>query len=360
MTHPIRIALLGNSFAEAIQLPALKFAGNNQVIGIAGRDRAKAQQTADKWGISVATDQWRELLKLAPDLVIVSTPVDLHFEMASAALESGAALLCEKPFTRTLAEAKELCSLAEGKLAVIDHQLRWSPMRRRLRSELQKGYVGEAFNVRSDLVLDSPKFLARPYGWWFDEQRGGGVLGALGSHLIDNLIWIFGPVEAVNAQLSTFIRERKNDKGQSCTVTADDSAELWLKMECGATVSMTTSVVQPGGSRWLVEVTGSEGTLRLDLEDDLIGGKHGENMAPIDESLSMPLPSNFGMTATGAFAACEPLFMKDLVQAVANGQSHLPEAATFEDGVACMRVLEAARRSSSTRAGWVSCKSLDA
>ncbi len=353
---PVRIVLLGNSFAEAIQLPALKYAGNNEVIGIAGRNLAKAQETAQRWGIAKATDNWRELLALAPDLVIVSTPVDLHFEMAVAALECGAAVLCEKPFTRTVAEAKDLAKRAEGRLALIDHQLRWSPLRRRLRDKHRENFVGEVFHIRSDLVIDSPGYMTRPHGWWFDEARGGGTLGALSSHLIDNLIWIFGPVRAVNAQLSTFIKEREGPDGSPLPVTSDDCAELWLRMECGALVSMTTSVVLPGGSRWLVEVAGSEGTLRLDLEDDLIGGKHGEDMQPLAEDLCMPNPEDFGMTGRGAFAACEPLFLKDVIGAVSAGQNHLPEAATFEDGLACMRVLEAARYSSRTGCGWVDCK----
>jgi predicted dehydrogenase len=352
----VRIALLGNSFAEATQLPALKHAGGNEVIGIAGRNLEKAQATAARWGIPKATDDWRELLTLAPDLVIISTPVDLHFAMAKAALESGAAVLCEKPFTLTVAEAKQLARLADGKLALIDHQLRWSPLRRRLRERVRENYVGKVFHVRSDLVIDSPRYLTRPHSWWFEEARGGGTLGALSSHLIDNLIWILGPVASVNAQLSTFIGERENAQGDMQRVTSDDHAELWMRMECGALVSMTTSVVTPGGSRWLVEIAGSEGTMRLDLEDDLIGGKHGEDMHPLADDLKMPDPAEFGMTASGGFAACEPLFLKDVIAAVAAGQTSIPEAATFQDGVACMRVLEAARYSSSTGGGWTSCK----
>ena len=58
---------------------------------------------------------------------------------------------------------------------------------------------------------------------------------------------------------------------------------------------------------------------------------------------------------TGPFAACEPLFLADVVDCVARGASELPGAATFEDGLACMRVLEAARRSSKS-GDWVDCR----
>lgn len=356
MPSPVRIALLGNSFAEAIQLPALRHAGKNEVIGIAGGDRAKAERTAREWNIPCATNEWRELIDLKPDLVLVSTPVDMHFEMARAALESGAAVLCEKPFTLDASEAATLTSLADGKLALLDHQLRWSPLRRHMRQLLEAGYVGQLFNIRADLVIDSPAFLERPHSWWFQAERGGGVLGALASHLIDNLLWMFGPIDSVSARLDTFVKQRPDADGKLQPVSADDTAELWLKLASGASVSMTTSVVLPGASRSLLEVTGSAGTLRLDLEDDLIGGKHGEDMAPLGEDLDLPLPETYGMRGGGGFAACEPLFLREVIDAVAAGRTQLAEAATFADGLACMKILDAARRSSAGNGAWVPCR----
>lgn len=350
---PVRVVLLGNSFAEAVQLPALRSVGGNEVVGLAGRDLARARATAERHGIPRATDRWRELLELEPDLVVVTTPVDLHHEMASAALEAGAAVLCEKPFTRTLAEAEDLAARAEGRPAWIDHQLRWNPVRRRLRDLLREGFAGEVLHARHDLVIDSPAFLERPFGWWFEERRGGGALGALGSHLIDGVLWLHGPVEAVQGNLSTLVRERRGPDGAPCRVTADDTAELRLRLRGGGIVQVTTSVVLPGASRWLVEVGGRTGTLRLDLEDDLIGGHHGEDLRPLAPDLALPCPADHGIARSGAFAACAPLFLADVIGAVREGRTEIPEAATFADGLACMRVMEAARRSSAQGGAWV-------
>lgn len=64
----VRVALIGNSFAARAQLPALRWAGDNEVIGIAGADAQKARRTADEWEIPTATGHWEELLALDPDL----------------------------------------------------------------------------------------------------------------------------------------------------------------------------------------------------------------------------------------------------------------------------------------------------
>lgn len=361
MSRPVRIAIFGNSFAEKVLLPALAHVGKQEgtaleVVGISGKHEDKARATADRWKIPTATGNWPELFDLEPDLSIIATPVDLHFDMARNALELGSAVLCEKPFALDVPQAQELAELAKGRLALIDHQLRWSPHRRKIRELIAEGFIGEVLNIRSDLVLENPSFLERPHSWWFEESRGGGVLGALASHMIDGLQWMFGPIDSVNARLETHIKSRPDASGQPKPVTADDFAELWMSLESGASVSMTTAVCMPGASRWLMEIAGTQGTLRLDMEDDLIGGRHGEDMAPIHPAHPMPDPASFGMQTSGAFSALSPVYLSEIVRAVARGETHVPEAATFEDGVACMRVLDAARRSSKAGGSAESCR----
>ncbi len=342
MPAPVRVVLFGNSYAERVQLPALRAAGGNQVIGIAGHDPEKAARTAAEWNIGRSTGQWRELLDLRPDLVLISTPVDLHAPMVRAALAAGANVLCEKPFALDATEALELADLARqsGKLAVLDHQLRWNPYRRKLRTLLQQGYVGELQHVRFDLVLDNPGYFERPFSWWFQAERGGGVLGALGSHLIDGVLWMLGPVESVRARLRTYVKSRADSNGVERRVSADDHAELWLQLASGVDVSLTTAVSAPGASRFLIEACGSLGTLRLDLEDDLIGGLHGQPMEPIAVEGGTPTSDE-----RGPFAALEPLLLAEVLDAVRAGKAELEGAASFDDGVECMRIIDAARRS---------------
>ena len=355
MATPVRIAMLGNSHAEAVQLPALKHIGGNEVVGIAGRDAAKAAKSAERWEIDRSTSNWRELLDLEPDLVIVATPVHLHAEMVRETLSTGAAILCEKPFTLDVQQAEELTELAAGRLALINYQLRWNPNRRKMRALYQDGFIGEVLHVRADLLLNTPGFQHRPYSWWSQTSCGGGVLGATGTHLIDNVQWMFGRIEAVSARLETFVKEREDVQGITHEVTSDDFAEVWLQLEGGAQVSLTVSLALPGVARWLLEIAGSEGTLSLTREQDLIGGLHGTDLAPITSEVPWYPPEHYGIQGRGPFASLEATFLEAVVKAVANGQTELQEAATFADGLSNVRILEAARQSARTGGGWISC-----
>lgn len=355
MAKQVRIALIGNSHAEAVQLPTLAHIGGNEVVGIAGHDEQKAAASAERWGIARSTSDWRELLELEPDLVIVATPVDLHFEMVRAALNTGAAVLCEKPFTLDVRQAEELAQLARGRLALINYQMRWNPNRRKMRSLCQSGFVGEVHHVRADLLLDIPDFLERPYSWWSQSSRGGGVLGATGTHLIDNVQWMFGPIQAVSARFETVVPRRRDAAGVEHDVTSEDYAELWLRLESGARVSVAVGFSLRGVARWVLEVAGSAGTLRLDREQHLVGSPHGTELTPIPSDTPWLPPEHYGIQGKGPFAALEGPFLSAVVEAVANSQTTLAEAATFADGVSNVRVLEAARRSSRADGSWIRC-----
>ncbi|MEM1451430.1 MAG: Gfo/Idh/MocA family oxidoreductase [Planctomycetota bacterium] len=348
----VRVALLGNSFASLVQLPALRWAAANgapnEVVGVAGADLEKAQATAREWSIPSATDQWKELFDDPPDLAIVTTPVDLHAPMVRAALAAGSAVLCEKPFALDAAEARALAAEARGRLCVIDHQSRWSPWRRELARRVSSGMAGTPWSSRVLVRWGSPKRLAMPFTWWYDAARGGGALGALGSHMVDGVVDQFGTrFEAVTARLETYVRQREGPDGQPIDVTADEAAWVLAELEGGVPCElhmdgMAFAGARDAGGGNLIEWTGSEGTLRLEGDVELVWTPHGgeSETLPVD-----PLPTNadMGMPEVGIFARCLPGYLRDVVRAVADGATELPGAATFDGAVHVMDVLDAAR-----------------
>ena len=355
MSTPVRIGILGNSFARKVQLPALRAVREDaphEVVALCGHDRARALDTAREWSIPVGTADMDELVEQRPELVLVTTPVDLHAPMVRTLIEAlpGAAVLCEKPFTLDAVEAEELVRLARGRLALVHHQLRWSPERRRMRAMIEEGFVGAPRRAHVELCLGSRAHLERPWCWWHDEARGGGVLGAIGSHLVDGVRWLLGEVESVQGSLSTFVTQRADAQGRVHRVTEDDHAEAWLPLESGALCTLTTSIVMVHARPHGVEVHGEEGALRLEGEERLFAGKLDGEWARVEVE---PLPV-LAPELASPFARQEPAFLRDLVHAVASRRRELPLAATFEDGLATQHVLDAIRRSSAAE-HWIPC-----
>ena len=353
MKERIRVAVLGNSFSTKVQLPALRWSGGNEVIGIAGADADKARATADAWGVPHATGDWRELLEHAPDLVVVSTPVHLHREMTLAALDAGCAVLCEKPFALDADEAAEMTARAAGRAAWLDHQLRWSPHVRAMRARIDEGFLGEPWHARIEMLFPSDAYVTRPHTWWFDAARGGGILGAIGSHMLDLARFLWGNILAVRCELRAFVSERPDASGAPQAVTADDFASFTVRFASGAIGEFVTAFAIPDDHAVRVQLTGREGTLRLTDGDSLTASRRGEafediHVEPLLTSVEYGMEHDFGI-----FSRCQPLYMRDVVETVRRGETVLPDAATFEDGLHIQRVLDAARASASSGAGWI-------
>ncbi|MFT5287903.1 MAG: putative dehydrogenase [Planctomycetota bacterium] len=350
----VRIGILGNSFAGSVQLPALKVVGGNQVVGIAGAQLAKAKATADKWNIPLATDDYREVLALEPDLLIVSTPVHLHHKMVMDALKTKAAILCEKPFALNTSEAAQLVEAAQGRAALIDHQLRFSPVRRALREQLAAKAIGDVWHVEMDFSIAIPGFETRPYRWWYDEARGGGVFGALGSHMIDLLRFELGEVTAIRAQLDVLAKERKDADGCAHKVTADEHATFALRFESGARADLVTSTAVREARGFTTRYTGSQGTLLVQDEVRLLGGDSAAKaMTPAAGAAELPTAESLGMPNGGPFACALPGYLKEVLEMVRTQATTLEGAATFADGLAVQRILDAGRSSNVSGGGWV-------
>jgi predicted dehydrogenase len=270
--------------------------------------------------------------------------------MALAALEVGKHVLCEKPMARNLAEARDMLRIAErvGVVAMVNHQLRFLPIRAYIKELIDGGYLGEPHAATITVhraSLNNP--YDRPFGWLMEQEKAGGMLGATGSHHIDALRWWFGEVRAVAGALATQVKRRRlPDSSALATVDADDNFAVILRFANGAlgTIHVTATSVFDGDEE--ITLSGSMGTLRV-RDDRLWGARVG------DERLGeLPVP--------GGPAAALPQFDHYLVQPTAllhqtwfrAIRDREPASPSFADGVKVQELLDAAARSSN-QARWI-------
>lgn len=137
-----------------------------------------------------------------PDVCIISVHTALHFEMAKTALEGGAHVFVEKPFTLNVDEAEQLIELAKSKnkILMVGHVVRFMPVYEQLKSWIDNETYGKL------KFLSLSRFSGLPaWGQWKERQKdfgsSGGALFDLVIHDIDYAQWVCGVPDAIDSQI---------------------------------------------------------------------------------------------------------------------------------------------------------------
>jgi predicted dehydrogenase len=340
-----RVAIVGSGFGVRTQLPAFRAAGGWEVVSLTGADLAKTRRLAEANGVPHALASIEEAVRVGdPHLVCVSTPPALHHPMGAAVLHAARHCLLEKPMALDAGEAADLVARAEEvpRLALVDHELRALPNRQELRRRLAAGDAGRPLHAHVRFTSQGRAAPGVRWGWFARRRDGGGILGAIGSHVVDSLVWWLGEITRVRARLTTSITQLPDGSGAQREVETDDGAELLVRFRSGATGTITLNAVASRyeGIEWWVH--GTEGSLGIRENGALVAqrrGRDGEEDLSIDDGLGAA-PLLDGTQWARGFVR----LAGDLHRAVRDGEV-LDHAATFADGLRTQRVLDAARLS---------------
>jgi predicted dehydrogenase len=348
----IGIGIIGAGFARTTQIPAFGACEGARAVAIASARRESAEAAAQEFGIPHVADDWREVVRHDEvDLVSIVTPPVTHCEMALAALDAGKHVLCEKPMAMNAREAAIMKQRAHERkvLALIDHELRFLPGRRRAFDILRRGDLGAVRHAKLTFRSDFRASADAPWNWWSDEKAGGGILGALGSHAVDSFRWLLGAeVLQVFANLATHVKERHDPAAELRRfVTADDECNLLLRfsdgplLANGATGAVSLSSVEAGAPEHRLEIYGEKGALMVEDNGELWLSNAGDRAWRYAKHKRGDFAP--GLKPSGwsrGFTA----FAKLIVKALQEGRTTLADAATFDDGHRAQLVLDAARR----------------
>jgi len=274
----VGIAVVGTGFGQKVHIPGLQAHSRTEIVAVYHRDLDKAKDIASANNIPHACNKIEDIVAI-PEVqgVSISTPPFTHYEMAKTVLQAGKHLLLEKPTTLVASEARELYHLARKKsaIALMDFEFRFVPSWQMLAEMLSAEYVGQKRLIKIDCLMSSRADATRPWNWYARKDQGGGVLGAIGSHVFDYISWLFGPVGRLCAQLSTSIPTRPDPTtGEMKPVDADDTCTIVLELADGTPCQVCiSSVTYQGRGHW-VEVYGDRGTLILgsDNQKDYVHG----------------------------------------------------------------------------------------
>jgi predicted dehydrogenase len=346
-----RAGVVGTSFGARIHVPALRQAGF-EVVALVGVDPDKTARRADRFGIPHPCTSLSDALALGLDAISIAGPPATHAPLASEAIASGCHVLCEKPFTLNAAEAERLVgeAAAAGVVTVLGHEFRWSLGQATMAWAIERGLVGTPRLFVSASFISMLRTFRMP-SWWFDPAQGGGWLNASGSHRIDGLHQWFGDVAAVSAGLPDV---------SDPPLGVDDSFTIRCLMRNGVDVSLIQSSAAAGPGAGMTRLVGTRGTLWADGDTVRLADDDDPSGRVLEPPPELVLP-DVDTLATGALAEMTLMELPPYIRlaqafmAAIEGEPPLPgpQPATFEDGLACMRVIDAVRQSAATRGQWI-------
>ena len=360
MTDRIRTAVVGTSWwADGAHLPGLRARADVELVALCGRNPERLAAMASKFNVPhTFTDYEQMLAEVKPEVVVVLTPNQAHAPMTLAALEAGAHVICEKPLALNTAEAQAMLDRAEqlGRRHMVFLTYRGLPGPRFLKQLIDSGYLGRLHHVQACYLHGSWLDPARAASWKTALAEGGsGVLGDLGAHVIDLLLWWFGPMARVAGSLSTFIGERPDAAGTMTTVETDDAAAFVAEFARGGQATAQLSRVAPERHNYQrFELYGSAGTLVYEYDQPMAhvgkvsGARAGEGEV---KEIAIPAELSDGFHGQNTFAKVygaltDPFF--------ASLRDASPEPSpNFRDGLSIQKVIDAVARSAA-RGSWES------
>jgi predicted dehydrogenase len=233
-------------------------------------DRATA--FADQFGFAAATDDWRALVAHPGiDIVSITTPNQLHREIALEALAQGKHVWCEKPMSLTLAEAEEMeaAARASGRVTIVGYNYIKNPAFTHAQRLIEAGAIGTPVQFRGWVDEDYQADPDLPWSWRAKISEAGlGALGDIGSHLVSMAHGLMGPIDSLLADLQVIHKTRPLPDGTGhAPVENDDAASVLLRFASGAQGSMVISRSAWGRkSRLGFEVHGTQGMIVFDQE----------------------------------------------------------------------------------------------
>jgi predicted dehydrogenase len=275
----IKAAVVGTGFIGVVHVEALRRLGI-EVTGIVGSTPERAAAKAQAAGLPDPYPSFEAMLDdPRVDVVHLTTPNRLHFAEARAALAAGKHVVCEKPLGMDSTETAELLRLAEqsGLVHAVNFNIRYYAQCQAARARVQAGEIGDVRLITGGYLQDW-LLLDTDWNWRLDPAEGGSLraVGDIGSHWLDLVQYITGGrVEAVMADLTTFIPVRKQPTGPVETFSGggsgetvdtvmetEDAAGILLRLSGGARGVMTVSQVSAGRKNRLSwEIDGSEHSL---------------------------------------------------------------------------------------------------
>ncbi|MEP1575425.1 Gfo/Idh/MocA family protein [Roseibium album] len=372
-TRPIRLGMVGggkDAFIGAVHRIASRIDGRYELVaGALSSTPAKAEESGRALGLDEdriyadfeAMAKREARLKNGIEAVAIVTPNHVHYPAAKAFLKRGIHVICDKPLTSTLADARKLAKAADNSDALffLTHNYTGYPMVRQAREMVHNGDLGTIRVVQVEYPQDwlTVEQSNKQADWRTDPARSGagGSTGDIGTHAYNLACFITGQsAESLAADLQSFVPGRQ----------VDDNGHVMLRYASGARGMLWCSQVAPGNENNLkIRVYGDKGGLEWHQENP-----NYLHVTPFGEPKRIVTRGGAGMSDSIAPATRIPpghpegylegfanLYKDaaDVIRAQQAGKEIASLVPGISDGLAGVQFVDACVRSSARNAAWV-------
>ena len=266
---PIGFGILGCGVVAQYHIGAISQTDGAELMAVCDVSEERARETGEQQGVSWYTDHADLLARSDIQVVCVCTPSGMRIPVATDAAAAGTHLVIEKPLDVTLEKADRIIEAARaaGVELMGIFQLRYGEAAIRVRDAVQGGKLGRLVLGDAYIKWYRPLDYYDSADWrgkWATE--GGGALMTQGSHTLDLLQWIMGPVSRVTARMGTLLHH----------IEVEDTLVAMLEYESGALGVVEASTACQPGMPARLEISGSLGTAAMEADQIAVWDIEGE------------------------------------------------------------------------------------
>lgn len=300
---PLHVALIGyGKGGEVFHAPLIDATPGLRLSAVVTGNTERGAAVRERYPRTEVITSTAELWRRAGEfeIVVIASPNDTHAPLARAGLDAGLAVVVDKPFTVTSAEARALQARAEqlGQMLTVFQNRRWDSDFLTLWKLVEDDALGRVHRLESRFERWRP----RAKGTWRESGgigQGAGLLYDLGAHLIDQAITLFGPVRTVYAELDSLREGVDSDDDTFVALTHENGvrAHLWMSAMAAQTgprfrvlgdrAAFTVPGLdgqeerlgkgeRPGGPDWGVEPESAWGRLGVDGATGTVPSERGD------------------------------------------------------------------------------------
>ena len=271
----IGFAMIGCGVVADYHIGAVQETDGAELVAVYSRSQTRARTTGEGHGVPWFTDHEAILCRPEVDVVCICTPSGVRIPIVTDAADAGKHLIVEKPLDVSIENMDRIIrAAASGGVKLMGvFQLRYGQAVNRVRDAVQAGALGKMVLADAYIKWFRPQAYYDADDWrgnW--AMEGGGALMTQGSHTVDLLQWIMGPVKRVYARMGTLIHD----------IEVEDTVVATLEYENGALGVIEASSAAYPGLPARMEFSGDRGTVVVEADQITkwdIEGKSAEETA---------------------------------------------------------------------------------